>query len=178
MVCSACGFENLAGMRFCGMCGTPLPHRPLTTPGAQGTLSLTRVPLEGGVSSPGRSTSSASSLTAVSREMAGADEGPSSTEVTAPRSAGNAVTDAEDVAPASTSDQQPTELVPDIPLDEYLRSFQYQPPSEPTESTMRGDESVDGQAVANAEKTTVARSARVDVATPVDAVAFTDARRS
>jgi len=27
------------------MCGTPLPHRPLTALGAQGTLSLTRVPL-------------------------------------------------------------------------------------------------------------------------------------
>ena len=26
MVCSACGYENQAGMHFCGMCGTPLPH--------------------------------------------------------------------------------------------------------------------------------------------------------
>ena len=46
MVCSSCGFENLGTMRFCGMCGTPLPYAPLTTPGAQSTLSFTRVPVE------------------------------------------------------------------------------------------------------------------------------------
>ena len=46
MVCSACGYENQAGMRFCGMCGMPLPHRPLTAPGAQSTLDYTRVPVE------------------------------------------------------------------------------------------------------------------------------------
>ena len=40
MVCSACGFENDGEMRYCGMCGMPLPHRPLTTPGAQSTLTL------------------------------------------------------------------------------------------------------------------------------------------
>src|ERR1035441_2158568 len=42
VVCSTCGYENQAGNRFCGMCGTPLPHRPLTAPGAQSTASLTR----------------------------------------------------------------------------------------------------------------------------------------
>lgn len=46
MICSACGHESPAGNRFCGMCGTPLPHRPLDTPGAQGTMNLTRGPLE------------------------------------------------------------------------------------------------------------------------------------
>lgn len=48
MICSTCGYENEAGHRFCGMCGTPLPHRPLTAPGAQSTLSMTRVPMEQG----------------------------------------------------------------------------------------------------------------------------------
>src|SRR5208283_1631234 len=46
LVCSACGNENPAGNSFCGLCGTPLPHRPLDTPGAQGTMSLARGPLE------------------------------------------------------------------------------------------------------------------------------------
>jgi len=46
VVCSACGHESPAGNHFCGMCGTPLPYRPLSTPEAQGTMSLTRGPLE------------------------------------------------------------------------------------------------------------------------------------
>lgn len=46
MVCSNCGSENPATNRFCGMCGTPLPQRPLTAPGATSTLAFTRLPLE------------------------------------------------------------------------------------------------------------------------------------
>jgi zinc-ribbon domain/Sel1 repeat len=46
VVCSSCGEERPAGDRFCGMCGTPLPHPPLSTAGAEGTLRLTRGPLE------------------------------------------------------------------------------------------------------------------------------------
>ena len=47
MVCSNCGCENPATHRFCGMCGTPLPQRPIVIPGAQSTISFTRLPLEG-----------------------------------------------------------------------------------------------------------------------------------
>src|SRR5271165_5741322 len=50
LVCSTCGNESPAGNRFCGLCGTPLPHRPLDTPGTQGTMSLTRGPLESSLS--------------------------------------------------------------------------------------------------------------------------------
>src|SRR5271157_5228572 len=46
VVCSACGVQSPNSNRFCGMCGTPLPHRPLDTPGAQSTVNLTRGPLE------------------------------------------------------------------------------------------------------------------------------------
>jgi len=120
LVCSACGFENLAGMRFCGMCGTPLPHRPLTTPGAQSTLSLTRVPQESG-SSP------ASSRTAVSPEMPRANGDSPSAKL--PGDAGNAAAEAIADGQTSTSEAQPAELVPDIPLDQYLQSFHYQPPA-------------------------------------------------
>ena len=47
MVCSACGDERPDGDRYCGMCGTPLPHRPMSTPGAQSTVHLSRGPLNG-----------------------------------------------------------------------------------------------------------------------------------
>src|SRR5271167_653731 len=47
VVCSACGQERPDGDRFCGICGTPLPHRPLSTPGAQSTIHLSRGPLDG-----------------------------------------------------------------------------------------------------------------------------------
>jgi zinc-ribbon domain len=46
VVCSSCGQERPDGDRFCGMCGTPLPHRPLSALGAEGTISLSRGPLE------------------------------------------------------------------------------------------------------------------------------------
>ena len=46
MLCSNCGFENPADHRFCGMCGTPLPQRPIIAPGAQSTADLTRHPIE------------------------------------------------------------------------------------------------------------------------------------
>jgi zinc-ribbon domain/Sel1 repeat len=46
VICSACGHDIPAGYHFCGMCGTPLPHRPLETPGAHSTMSLARGPLE------------------------------------------------------------------------------------------------------------------------------------
>ena len=59
MVCSACGHESPSGNRFCGMCGTPLPHPPLSTPGAQGTVDLTRVPREGPLSDQRESTEAA-----------------------------------------------------------------------------------------------------------------------
>ena len=167
MVCSACGFENLAGMRFCGMCGIPLPHRPLTTPGAQSTLSLTRVPVEGSVGSP------ALSRAAVSPEMPGANGGSSSTEVTVPRDAGEVAADAIEDIQASALDDQPTELVPDIPLDQYLQSFHYQPPDEPDEIALatRDVGFADGQGAAPAGQTTVRRPAPVEVTTPGGAMA-------
>ena len=46
MVCSNCGQENPLTNRFCPTCGTPLPQRPLTAPGANSTLGFTRLPLE------------------------------------------------------------------------------------------------------------------------------------
>lgn len=165
MVCSACGFESPSGMRFCGMCGMPLPHRPLTMPGAQSTLHLTRVPLEGDAGSPGRSSSS------------GAAADPGATVVEWPLAVAPPVQEADvlDPVPSSLPDLGATELVPDVPLDEYLQSFHYQPPSEPTEITMRGDASVAEHAASIAEETIVASSSPAGVTAPVDAIALTAA---
>ena len=124
MVCSSCGFENQADMRFCGMCGTPLPHRPLTTPGAQSTLNLTRLPVEGGLTQ---------------------DQSSATTSMTQPQvrdtaSAGGNSGNGHSPGPAETeAEALPKELVPDVSLDEYVQKFHYEPPSDAAEVTMRGD---------------------------------------
>ncbi len=46
MLCSSCGHDNPRENRYCGMCGTPFPHRPLTVPDAQSTLTFNSAPLE------------------------------------------------------------------------------------------------------------------------------------
>lgn len=142
MVCSTCGYENQVGNRFCGMCGTPLPHRPLTAPGAQSTTSLTHAVGE----SRARTERWASDPMAVS----------SSLDVAPPPDArdhdGQSVTssDLDDLPGESqpSNDQRSKvapkqfDLVPEIPLDEYVQKFRYVPPSDPGEFTMRGDTTV------------------------------------
>ena len=139
MVCSACGFESQTGMRFCGMCGTPLPHRPLTADGAQSTLSLTRVPVESSRAAAHEQNAS-SSRTGILLESPGVGETrmPDVGEASAspPNSAGALV---EEAAPVRSHEPPPRELVPDVPWDQYLQNFHYEPPSEPAEITMRGD---------------------------------------
>ena len=168
MVCSACGFENATGMRFCGMCGTPLPHRPLTAPGAQGTLNLTRVPVDNGALGGQRTVSVPSSRRAGSPEVTGADGGTSAT-LTEQICLVNPA-DAVGAAPASVIEPPPKDLVPDVPLDEYVQNFHYQPPSDPTEITMRGDASV-AEHAASANKATVTEAAIANETGPADAVA-------
>jgi hypothetical protein len=46
LLCSSCGYDNPREHRYCGMCGTPFPHRPLTVPEAQSTLTFTSAPIE------------------------------------------------------------------------------------------------------------------------------------
>ncbi len=131
MVCSACGYENQVGNRYCGMCGIPLPHRPLTTPGAQSTASLTRPlaenagPVEPRASAPQARTGVAS------------EPPPSSNLARLSEDQGT-----ERDAPASEAPPPHFELVPEIPLHEYVQNFRYVPPSDPEESTMRGETSV------------------------------------
>ncbi|HLI63687.1 MAG TPA: hypothetical protein VKV05_09825 [Terriglobales bacterium] len=154
MVCSACGFENPKAMRFCGMCGTPLPQRPLTAPGAHSTLNFTRVPMEGAVAGGQNAGSAPSSHTGRRTET----RAPSAT-----------LADPRDLAehrPASSAVPPVEELVPDVPLDEYLQSFQYRPPSEPIETTMRGETAAEERPVA-ADKTPQPTS--MVATTPVEA---------
>lgn len=127
MVCSACGYENLVGNRFCGMCGLPLPHRPLTAPGAQGTHSLTRVPLERiqptdhQPATTSRGQPLAPSRTGVLLEMPSTE---SRSDVSA--------------QPENAEPSAP-DMVPEVPFDEYIKNFLYTPPEDPKEVTMRGD---------------------------------------
>ena len=116
MVCTACGYENQVGNRFCGMCGTPLPHAPLTAPGAQGTHTLTRVPLDIANAADCAGRSAPPSRDGMLMDMPG--EKPQPSEVS--------------LLPA-------VDMVPEIPLDEYVKSFRYTPPNDPNEVTMRGD---------------------------------------
>ncbi len=143
MVCSACGFESQTGMRFCGMCGTPLPHRPLTADGAQSTLSLTRMPLESSRAASHEQNATlpgASSRTGIWLESPGGDGTPRQAADEAPASPSNvAGALVEEPAAVASHEPPPRELVPDVPLDEYLQNFRYEPPSEPAEITMRGD---------------------------------------
>jgi Sel1 repeat len=138
VVCSACGYANQAGHRFCGMCGTPLPHRPLTAPGAHGTHTFTRFPL---------------GIRRLEREDVGASaeqaNGP------APQAQSGVMTEppGAEQPPARESVSSPAGMVPEIPIDEYVKSFRYVPPADPDETTMRGEAEVlraDAAAVADA----------------------------
>lgn len=153
MVCFACGYENQSGNRFCGMCGTPLPHRPLTAPGANGTHSLTRVPVEVANSAERRpaaaefSGNSTAAPTGVLIEVPNTEpRGPESSQ---PGNLG-----------ASTPD-----MVPEVPLDEYVKNFRYVPPASPEEITMRGDAHVsEAEAPVATDPSTPAQSGTVGAA--------------
>ncbi len=169
MVCSSCGFENQGRMRFCGMCGTPLPHPPMTAPGATSTLNFTRVPVEASAPPRERSAGTSTARSAVTAETMGRNGG----STPAPQASAPAAVEepVEPVEQAETGAIEPAseaaveapahELVPDVPLDEYVQSFHYEPPSEPTEITMRGDSSVAEQR-AVADKVVVADSVAAD----------------
>ena len=160
MVCRACGYENQVGNRFCGMCGTPLPHRPLTAPGAQGTHSLTRVPLENAKpaerqpaeapadkASPSPPSGRAGVLIEMpSTESRGSEASQSEDKVSRPISTDSHLAQTpkarEIVAhQQSTSTDVPPKrgMVPEVPLEEYVKSFRYVPPADSEEITMRGE---------------------------------------
>jgi len=164
-------------MRFCGMCGTPLPFRPMTAPGAQSTLNFTRVPVEASAPSRERSATISTARNAGTAETMGRNGGSTlPPQAPAPAAVEELVEPVEHaemgtIEPASEAavEAPAHELVPDVPLDEYVQSFHYEPPSEPTEITMRGDSSVAEQRVV-ADKAVVADSIAAD-ATEQDVMA-------
>ncbi len=142
MVCSACAFENQPGMRFCGMCGMPLPQRPITAPGAHSTLNFTRVPLDPRAAA---STTSQQRGGVMLETAGGTTNGNGDAPSPVPSGAVSAVDSSR--TPASAPEPPPKELVPDVPLDEYVQKFRYEPPKDPSEITMRGDEPVNAPVI-------------------------------
>ncbi len=156
-------------MRFCGMCGTPLPHPPMTAPGATSTLNFTRVPVEASAPPRERSATTSTGRNAGTADTMGRNGGSTlAPQAAAPAAVEEPVEPVEHAEigtaePASEAAVEPPahELVPDVPLDEYVQSFHYEPPSEPTEITMRGDASVEEQRAA-ADKAVVVDSIAAD----------------
>jgi len=142
VVCSSCAFENQPGMRFCGMCGMPLPHKPITAPGAHSTLNFTRVPVDTRTVAAARERSEA---WPAGGDVAGErGRGPASFGRPQPESlkAETSVT-AATLRSTDAAEPSPKELVPDVPLDEYVSKFRYEPPQDPAEKTMSWDAPVE-----------------------------------
>ena len=114
MFCSNCGFENPPDHRFCGMCGTPMPQRPITAPGAQSTVGFTRLPVEA------QQTTSSTGPSLSGTNVTAAIEAPE-----APPS--------ETAGPSYFSQAQQAES-----LEQFVAGFHYTPPTEEDEVTMTG----------------------------------------
>ena len=191
MVCNACGHETQDSHLFCGTCGTSLPHPPFAVPGAESTLSFTRIPQVASARSEQQRTDE-TEPSKIARAGSGV-----LVEVTSPSESdtgalSQAVSSAPETAPdkpaampetsaclrdavvpqleSSLPDELPArELVPEISLDEYVRQFHYEPPSEPEEVTMRGDAApVEAEnSVPPLEPTTVPKKTAATVRVPI-----------
>ena len=138
MLCSNCGHENPAMNRFCGMCGTPLPQKPITAPGAQSTLGFTRLPIEA-PHATASTLSGRTKATAVTPVSAATHSGPESGAVTA--SSQTSVAE----QPLETSPAEEnyfTQAEEAESLEQFIAGFHYKPPSEEDEVTMTGDKAV------------------------------------
>jgi len=151
VLCSNCGYENPSLNRFCGMCGTPLPQKPITAPGAQSTLSFTRLPIE--VSRPVSSTVSkdAKKVPAAASKKASStvvEEAPS----IAPSSPEPQVFESQlppvqqstttDTSSAHAEKNYFSQAAESESLEQFIAGFHYTPPSEEDEVTMTGDRPV------------------------------------
>ena len=191
MVCNACGHETQDSHLFCGTCGTSLPHPPFAVPGAESTLSFTRIPQVASARSERQRTYEAepSKIPRAGSGVLVEVTSPSETDTGAPS---QTVSSAAETAPdkpaampetpawlrdtgvlpleSNLADELPArELVPEISLDEYVRQFHYEPPSEPEEVTMRGDAApVKAEnSVPSLEPTTVPKKTAATVRIPI-----------
>jgi hypothetical protein len=134
--------------RFCGMCGTPLLQKPITAPGAQSTLSFTRLPLD--VPQPSASTPVAEAKAAnveAPRKRTKASARPSTpASVTAGSSVAAPVAEAsvaEPKVPAAPAQKSYfTQAEEAGSLEQFIAGFRYTPPTEGDEVTMTGDRPV------------------------------------
>jgi hypothetical protein len=149
--------ETLDAHPFGGTSGTSLPQ-PLTVPGAESTLNLSRTSWLGPrrpkqettktdsssskgptgalleMPSPGRSDTNGYQGLASVQENAHAESIATTDD---PTHLGGAVATQQDATP--TDALAGREFVPEVSLSEYIAHFHYEPPSEPKEVTMRGD---------------------------------------
>jgi hypothetical protein len=143
-------------MRFCGMCGMPLPQRPITAPGAQSTLNFTRVPVD-----PRALRDSGASWQR--SEGASPQPVPDTAEPTSIRAdVGSPVPPGGTSSSSARLEEAPRELVPNVSLDEYVKRFRYEPPKDPAEITMRGDAHVGGAERESAHQPAAPVSAAVE----------------
>ncbi len=132
--------------RFCGMCGTPLPQRPITTPGAQSTTSSTRLPIEvSQASSDSGSHSNTVASTAVEEtptaQRRTPDQQRSPADVTAPIEGETAtLIPAQEAQPSGTAGAKNyfSQAEQAESLEQFVAGFHYTPPAEEEEVTMTG----------------------------------------
>jgi len=159
------------------MCGTPLPHRPLTTPGAQNTWNLTRLPLENArrVVPPSNSSVEApilqNSRTATDlqgREPAAQNVPDETIQEVLPTLA----VPQNPAAPVSkgATDDHPQEMVPEVSLNEYVSGFRYVPVSQAEELTIRSEHPVLGREVSIPEDGLARTSAEAVPVAPTEDV--------
>lgn len=141
MFCGNCGQEILAGNRFCGMCGTPLPQRPLTAPNAQSTVRFIRLPQD-------RPTSFEATANAVRSNIATASRDGQLSSAVISEDRPGAVSRVVETPPAelpvsetagdSYEAVEPVQnLAPEPSLERFIEQFKYEPPTE-SELTMGG----------------------------------------
>ena len=159
MVRKTRALKTLDAHRFGGTSGTCLPQLPLTVPGAESTLNLSRASrlgpplpkheettrtdssiLEGPtgalfeVPSPERSDTDG-----CQQDLTSAQENAHAKSIATKDDPTHlaAAAPQEDATPTDALAGQ--EFIPEVSLSEYIAHFHYEPPSEPQELTMRGD---------------------------------------
>lgn len=153
MVCSNCGSENPGVNRFCGMCGTPLPQRPITAPGAQSTLDLTRLPIN---ASPTATSTVSDSAEAAPAAMESTRTGKvAATRRRAKKASPVAAQPGDAIATSELAAEEGafssavpggknyfTDAEQAESLEQFIAGFHYTPPAGEEELTMTGDKPV------------------------------------
>ncbi len=160
MVGTTRALKTLDAHPFGGTSGTSLPQQPLTVPGAESTLNLSRISRLGPPRSKLEETNQTDSsvlkgptgalIEMPSSERSDTDGYQRDLALTQTDAHGKSIATTDDAthvtgAVAPPQDATPTDalagrdFVPEVSLSEYIEHFHYEPPCEPQEVTMRGD---------------------------------------